>query len=187
MPMNEQMIAQRIESLLDLASDLSANYAGNIFCRCSCCGRAIHYGNACLDIVCLVEQICDEQGRLVCKVNNDISLARLCATCSNRYAYAEWVGIQFIDQLELPNQRPQEVYFGPHCSMCGCGLPVGTLRMDLGIRISQVDWDESMNDSVITTIQHQTMHYFCAKCGGHLLDGKLREAVHHILVTSNKH
>lgn len=55
-----------------------------------------------------------------------------------------------------------------HCDSCGKPLYYGNACVTINHNIEQVDWDEQLEDAMVTVIQSEPLITLCALCGQQL-------------------
>ncbi len=163
------------------------DFSLELFDQCDCCGMAIRYGNAILEVCRLVERrgIDMETGRGIITVIDQAQLAFLCAGCANRLADRRLVMKRLMALLDLPvsdsNPVPaisdQTASQPEICNLCGTKIAGDKERITVARRIAQVDYGGVWENAIITTMDAEDMLYFCIDCGNDMGAPRLSEAV----------
>ncbi len=161
-----------------------------IYTRCDVCGRAIHYGNAVLEIERNVEQhdYEEETGLHTVTVIDAEPLATLCARCGNSLGDRKELWKHLSRILELPAPltaadvaQQTETGLPETCGSCGMELAVGRARVSLVRMIGQMDWSEARQDGELYVIDGEDILSFCPDCGNRMSSLRLHQALHELL------
>lgn len=172
------MLKQRIENL--------EKEAAAAVQPCDCCGRDIHFGNACVEFVRLVNQSdIDADGIITATPIDDDIVALICADCGNRYSDARSIRKELGNELgitdlkEIPPDGSAVALLADQdheCDYCGKIMISGNARVDLDMLISQVD-RSGEDGQLFTPIRADNLITLCAKCGGGFGRERVEEAV----------